>query len=239
MDKDNNIVDFNAKKEKKFLNEIISGSDEVADMIIETCFANGQKDYDLAVSLLTDVKEVAEHEALRSTLLSMCIEHIAKKGHAEEAEELRKHLKNRLDERYENMVHKEVNSGIKKIDEKEIYTDVYGLYSSYTQEERDQRKELMQNLIDDKIDFSEMTNTEAYKLMKEIAKFAFYMGEPFMKKLILDDKKETIEITFQNGYPVMYYSRVALAHMMVLFTDFTTYNDAKGKNVTMHFGFME
>ena len=99
---DNNIVDFEQKKNEKYKKQFANDSNEIAEMIIDACFADGQDDYDLAVLLLTGgISVTDEHEPLDRTLRSLQIERIARKGYEKQANELRKRMSNMIDEETE------------------------------------------------------------------------------------------------------------------------------------------
>ena len=236
MEKDNNIIDFAERRDKKFLDQIANDSGKIADMIIEECFADGQHDVDRAAELLCNIGEVDDTAEIRATLLSMDVERIARKGYKEDAEALRERIKERLDPMYEKAVKKQKK---KKANTEEVYSDPEALYDSILQEEKDRIKTFVKDLIDDKVDFSKMTNREAYAVMKDAAKYAFYMGDTVMDELALNDEKASIKITFKEGLPIVDESRIALSHIMNLFTSFDVRHNTKKRTITMTFEFYE
>ena len=236
MEKDNNIIDFAERRDKKYLNQIASDSGEIADMIIAECFADGQHDVDRAAELLCNIEVVDDTAEIRATLLSMDVERIARKGYKEDAEALRERIKGRLDPMYEKAVKKQEK---KKADKTEVYSDPEGLYDSISQEEKDRIKAFVKDLIDDKVDFSKMTNREAYAVMKDAAKYAFYMCDTVMEELILNDTRASVTLTFKEGLPIVDESRIAISHIMNLFTSFDVRHKTRNRTITMTFEFYE
>ena len=57
------IIDFEAKKQMKFVKQINNDTDEIAEMVIQTCFENGQKEYELAAELLAGIKVSGKAES--------------------------------------------------------------------------------------------------------------------------------------------------------------------------------
>ena len=236
-DKKNNIVDFEQKKNEKYEKQIVNDNNEIAEMIIDACFADGQDDYDLAAQLLTGgISVTDEYEPLDRTLRSLYIERIAKKGYEKQANELRKRLSNMIDEEAEKMIRdsKKKSNTVKMMDREE-YTDTEKLFDSIPHEEKIQVKKLVNDMVNARIDFSQMRNNEIYAVMKEAAKYVFYLSDPPMKKLVLNNERKTIEFTFKEKMPVFDQSMIGLSPFMIRFDEFTIYTNSKDKTVTMRF----
>ena len=238
-DKKNNIVDFEQKKNEKYEKQIVNDNNEIAEMIIDACFADGQDDYDLAEQLLTGgISVTDEYEPLDRTLRSLYIERIAKKGYEKQANELRKRLSNMIDEGAEKMIRdSKKNSNTVKMMDREEYTNPEELHDSIPHDERMRIKKLVNDMVNARIDFSQMRNNEIYAVMKEAAKYVFYLSDPPMKKLVLNNERKTIEFTFKEKMPVFDQSMIGLSPFMIRFDEFSIYTNSKDKTVTMRFEF--
>ena len=82
-----------------------------------------------------------------------------------------------------------------------------------------------------------MTKQKVYYLMKDVAKYAFYMSDEAMRKLVLDDQKCRIEFTFRGVMPVMEKEKAAIAQMMLVFDYFSVYQKPGDRSATMEFEF--
>lgn len=84
-----------------------------------------------------------------------------------------------------------------------------------------------------------MRNNEIYAVMKEVAKYVFYLSDPPMKKLVLNNDKKTIEFTFEEKLPIFDQSMIGLSPFMIRFDIFSIDTNNKDKTVIMSFGFFE
>lgn len=232
MGKDNNIIDFNKKKDEILMKEITDYSD-IAELIIDACFADGQSDCELAKELLFDTRVVGKDEELLNTMLSMTIEAIDKKGYADEANKLREMLSAHLDKHYEEAI-----KVIKNKDEDiEIYEDPDKFLDDMSKEEQNRIETVVHKLFKDEFSFSTMSKEEAYQIMKDDAKYCFFYGFFNMKQLILDNKRCEISLTFKEGFPLMSAPKDAFAYLVNIFHEVTISRNTKKKTITAYFRF--
>lgn len=255
MDKDNNIIDFKKKKDDILWKEITDYSD-IAEQIIGVCFADGQNDYDLAVGLLFEQRVVDEHEELRNTMVSMTIAAIEKKGYWVQANELRKRLDAHLDKRYEKIHDFMQKNNLDKIDlktaekvvsaldengiateDKEVYVDAEGFVDTLSKSERNRIEALIKKLYADEIDFYNMNKSDAYLILKDVAKYSFYYGFYNMEQLVLDNKRHTVSLTFKEYIPMLDQSKNAFSYLVNIFDEVCFTKNAKKKTITAQFGF--
>lgn len=232
MEKENNIIDFNKKKDEILMKEVTDYSD-VAELIIDACFSDGESNCELAKELLFDTRVVGKDEELLNTMLSMTIEAIEAKGYVDEANKLREMLSAHLDKNYEKAIRKIKD----KKEDKEIYDDAEGFLDAITKEEQKRIESVVHKLFADEIDFSNMDAKEAYEILKDDAKYCFYYGFFSMRKLVLDNKRCEVSITFDEGFPLIGATKDAFAYLVNVFQEFSITKNAKNKTITANFGF--
>lgn len=232
--RDNNIIDFE-KKSNEILFKKITDYSDIAQLIIDGCYNDGEFDCELAKQLLFETRVVDEHEELRNTMLSMTIEAIEEQGFVDEANELREMLSAHLDKDYEGAIKMAKQKGLG--DGIEIYNDSEAFLDNMPKEERDRIEAVVKKLFADEIDFSKMSKEEVYEILKDDAKFCFYYGFAFMKSLVLDNKRNKIDLTFDEWIPMMGVSKDAFSYLANVFQEVSFSHNAKSKTVTAHFSF--
>ncbi len=241
-----NIIDFNKSLDKKILNNF----KEIADMVIDECFANGNNDVELASNLLSEIRVTDGTEELRSTMLSMTIETIERKGYWSQANKLRELLYSRLDHKYEKIldimrsrnsetIDKETVMKVLKDDSNDVetYDDAEQFLDDLTKEEQSRIEATIKKVFADEIDFSSMNEKEAYEVLKDCAKYSFYCGILNMNKLVLDNKNFSVSLTFREGFPLLDESKNAFAYLVNVFDEVWITKNPKAKTLTANFCF--
>lgn len=235
------IVSFEKKSKEICTKSIIEDMDAVADSVIEACMTRGRWDYDLAQDLLAPPHLSDEMDGFRKTLLSVTITRIEKKGYRKEAMELRKRLHGNLDLVYEKLMQRAGNYSLtevpKKTTDEEIYHDVDTFFISMTKEERDRIDTTVKNVFADMYPFSEMNKQEAFDIMKDIAKYAFYHGDYHMKELRIDCENLELSLTFRSRFPLLRPVKDAFAYLMNIFDEMYLTYDEENQMTTAHFDY--
>ena len=240
----NNIVSFEEKSNEILERQIMDDLDWVADSIIDTCFANGKRDYDLAVWLLRDVHMVDENEGIGRTVLSMYVKKIEDKGYWVEAAELRKRLREQLDQRYENLIRRfrdmelELSRSKQEMDI-ETYSDSEMFLDSLSEEGRLRIESTVKKVFSDEYDFSQMNRKEAYTIMKDVAKHAFYDGSYSTRELRCNNDAHELSLSFMDTIPLLGDSKNEFAFLANVFDVMTVAFNERDQTIVVTFEFFD